>query len=235
MDSTPGNPFVSVAEADASDRSLFIRRTYFHLAGALLAFGCLEAYLLHMPGVEGMVSTMIGGRAGWLVTLLAFMGASWIADRLARSEASQGLQYVGLGLYVVAEAVIFVPLLYIAMRYSSSDVIPMAGIMTGLLFAGLTSTAFITRKDFSFLSGILAIGSCVALGVIVCSMLFSFNLGLIFSAVMVAFAGGSILYTTSNIIHHYRTDQHVAASLALFSGVMLMLWYVVRILMSSRK
>ena len=234
MQSNPGNPFVVVSEAGAADRALFIRRTYLHLAGALLAFVALEFALLRSPGIEGLVQTMLGGK-GWLITLVAFMGVSWLADRWARSEASEGMQYLGLGLYVVAQAVIFVPLLFVAAYYSSPEVIPMAGIITGLLFAGLTATAFITRTDFSFLRSVLTIGSFVALGVIVCSVLFGFTLGLLFSGVMMFFAGGSILYTTSNIIHHYRTNQHVAASLALFSGVMLLLWYVLRFVMGSRK
>ncbi len=228
------NPFVIVSESGASDRALFIRRTYLHLAGAILTFVLLETILLHTPGIIGLVRLMTGGM-GWLVTLGLFMGVSWLADNWARSNASQGMQYVGLGLYVMAETVIFLPLLVIATYYSSADVIPMAGIITGLLFAGLTATAFITRSDFSFLGSILTVCGFVALGVIICSLVFGFTLGLLFAAVMVFFAGGSILYTTSNVIHHYRTDQYVAASLALFSGVMLMLWYVLRILMGSRK
>ncbi len=229
------NPFVTVADAASSDRAQFIRRTYLHLAGAILAFVCLETLLLRMPGIEGLIQTMTGGM-GWLVVLGVFMAVSWMADKLARSEASPALQYVGLGLFVVVETVIFAPLLFIAM-YKSGDpsIIPMAGIITGLLFAGLTATAFITRKDFSFLGSILTIGGFIAMGVIICSIIFGFTLGLLFSSVMVFFAGGSILYTTSNIIHHYRTNQHVAASLALFSGVMLLLWYVIRILMNARR
>jgi FtsH-binding integral membrane protein len=230
MNPAYGNPFVTAADAEAVDRALFIRRTYLHLAGAILAFAGLEAVLIQMPGIENLVGMMTAGM-GWLIVLGAFMGVSWLADRWARSDASQTAQYVGLGLYVVAEVIIFLPLLYVAARFSDPTVIPTAGIITGLLFAGLTATAFITRQDFSFLGSILAIGGFVALGVIVCSLIFGFTLGLVFSGIMVFFAGGSILYTTSNIIHHYRTDQHVAASLALFSGVMLLLWYVLRILL----
>jgi FtsH-binding integral membrane protein len=229
------NPFVTVADAEADDRATFIRRTYLHLGMALLSFVLLEAVLLQLPIAERLVVTMTSGY-GWLITLGLFMGVSWIADKWARSDASQGMQYLGLGLYVVAEAIIFLPLLFIAAFYSGDPaLIPMAGIITGLLFAGLTATAFMTRTDFSFLKGILTIGGFVALGVIVCSIVFGFTLGLVFSAIMVLFAAGSILYTTSNIIHHYRTDQYVAASLALFAGVMLLLWYVLRILMSARK
>ena len=49
---------------------------------------------------------------------------------------------------------------------------------------------------------------------------------------MIGFACGYILYDTSNILHHYRTDQHVAASLALFASVALLFWYVLRLLMA---
>lgn len=235
MTSYSGNPFVTVADSTAVDRAAFIRRTYLHLAGAILAFVGLEAWLLNTPAALNFASSMARGN-GWLVVLLAFMAVSWIADKLARSDAGPGVQYLGLGLYTVAEAVIFLPLLAAAVYMPQyAGTVSMAGIITGLLFAGLTATAFMTRKDFSFLRGILVIGSFIALGVIICSIFFQFNLGLLFSAVMCLFAAGSILYTTSNIIHHYRPNQHVAASLALFAGVMLLLWYVLRIVMNSRR
>ncbi len=234
MQSYSGNPFV-VAQAPADLRAAFIRKTYLHLAGAILAFIGLEYYFLNASWAPGLVNTMLGGRFSWLIVLGAFMGVSWLADSWAKSATSPAKQYLGLGLFVVAEAFIFLPLLYIAAYHSSPEVIPMAGLITGLLFAGLTATAFMTRKDFSFLGGILTVGGFVALGIIVAGMIFGFELGLFFSGVMVLFAGGSILYTTSNIIHHYRTDQPVAAALALFSGVMLMLWYVIRILLASRR
>jgi FtsH-binding integral membrane protein len=234
MQSFSNNPFVVAADAPAIARAEFIRRTYTHLGGAILAFIALEFYMLNASWAPGLVRSMTGG-SSWLIVLGAFMAVSWIADKWARSNTSKGKQYLGLGLFVVAEALIFLPLLVMAAYYSSPDVIPMAGIITGLLFAGLTATAFITRKDFSFMRSILVIGSFIAMGVIVCSIIFGFNLGLLFSSVMVLFAAGSILYTTSNIIHHYRTDQYVAAALSLFSGVMLLLWYVLRILMAARR
>ncbi len=233
MQSHPGNPFV-VAQAPADQRADFIRKTYLNLAVAILAFVGLESYFLHASWAPGLVQTMLGGQFSWLIVLGSFMLVSWVADNWAKSATSPAMQYLGLGLFVVAEAFVFLPLMFIAAYHSSPDVIPMAAIITGLLFAGLTATAFITRKDFSFLRGILTMGGFVALGIIIAGMIFGFELGLFFSGAMVLFAAGSILYTTSNIIHHYRTDQPVAAALALFSGVMLMLWYVLRILMSRR-
>jgi FtsH-binding integral membrane protein len=235
MSNSYENPFVTAAEADAEDRQTFIRRTYLHLAIAILSFVMIEAIMLQLPVTERLIGLMLSGH-GWLITLGAFIGVSWLADTWARSNASRAMQYAGLSLYVVAESVIFLPLLYMA-AYRTGDpaLIPMAGIITGLLFVGLTATAFMSGVDFSFLRGALILGGFVALGVVLCSLIFGFSLGMVFSAAMILLAGGSILHTTSNIIHHYRTDQYVAASLSLFAGVMLLLWYVLRILMSARK
>lgn len=225
-----GNPF-TVAEASADTRAAFIRRTYGHLAGAVLAFVVIEYLLLSWSGSGDLAMKMTSGY-NWLIVLGAFMGVSWIADRWAQGSASRAMQYVGLAISVVAHAVIFLPLLYIATYYSSPDVIPTAGAITGLLFLGLTVTVFTTRKDFSFLRSALTIGFFVALGIIVCSIFMGFSLGLVFSGAMVLLAAGSILYTTSNILHHYNEEQHVAASLALFASVALLFWYVLRIVMA---
>ncbi|MBT7405410.1 MAG: permease, partial [Opitutae bacterium] len=144
----------------------------------------------------------------------------------------QQMQYLGLGLFVVAEAIVFLPLLYIATFYAGEGLIATAGLMTLLLVGGITATVFITKKDFSFMGSVLTMGGFVALGFILCSMIFGFSLGLVFSSVMVLFAGGSVLYSTSNILHRYNTDQHVAASLSLFASVALLFFYILQVLMS---
>jgi FtsH-binding integral membrane protein len=70
------------------------------------------------------------------------------------------------------------------------------------------------------------------MGLIVCSILFSFNLGIIFSGAMVILACGYILFYTSNIMHHYGTEQYVAAALALFASVALLFYYILRVVMA---
>ena len=65
-------------------------------------------------------------------------------------------------------------------------------------------------------------------------VLFGFQLGTFFSVAMIALAGGSILYDTSNVMLRYPQDRHVAASLELFASVALMFWYVLRLLSSRR-
>jgi FtsH-binding integral membrane protein len=228
----PGYTFAAQAAAD--ERAGFIAKTYAHLAGAIAVFIGLEAILLNLPGIENLVEMMIGTRYGWLVVLGLFMVVSWIADSWARSAVSPSTQYLGLGLYVAAEAVIFVPMLFIARRMDP-HIVPMAGATTMVLFGALTTVVFITRKDFSFLRTILMFGGFAAFGLIAVAVLFNFTLGPIFTYAMIAFACGYILYDTSNVLHHYRIGQHIAAALALFASVALLFWYILRLFMSSRR
>ena len=226
---------VAVAQARPNERAQFIRRTYTHLAGAVAAFIAVE-YLLFMTGIAGAITELLAGsRFVWLAILGGFALLGWFARSLIARAKSGEQQYLGLGLYVVGEAVIFAPILYIAAYFTTGDVLPTAAILTLLLFAGLTTIAFTTKTDFSFLRGILTIGGFVALGLIVCSAIFGFTLGLIFSAAMVVFASAAILYDTSKIMHHYSTDQHVSAALELFASVALLFWYVLRIVMAMRR
>jgi len=221
----------AVIGASVQERLAFIRRTYSHLGGAIAAFVLLEVVLFKTGMAESIFEFVMG--TSWLLFIGAFMVAGFIASRFARSDASPGAQYFGLGLYVVAQALIFVPILYMASDYAGdSSVIPSAAVVTLLVFFGLTVAVFATGKDFSFMRTGLMVGGFLAFGAIVCGILFGFSLGIWFSVGMAGFAAAFILYDTSNVLHHYRTNQHVAASLALFSSVALLFWYVIRIFMS---
>ena len=217
------------SQTSVAERAKFIERTYLHLAGAIAAFVGLEYVFLQTPFMQQMAMSML--QTWWLVLAL-FIGVSWIADYFARHATSRPMQYLGLGLYVVAEAVVFMPLLLIAQYYGGPDVIMTAGVSTLAIFAALTGIVMVTKKDFSWMRGALAILSLGALGLIIFSMLFGFQLGILFVVFMIALSACYILYDTSNIIHHYPEDRYVGASLALFSSVALLFWYVLRIFMS---
>lgn len=222
-----------VADAVPSERATFMKRTYAHLAGAILAFVGLEALLLNTPGVEEhIIRPLIShGQIGWLLVLVAFMGVSWLAHSWAANATSIGTQYAGLLLYIFAEAIIFLPLLYLANRLGEGAIMS-AGIMTLMVFVGLTLAVLLTGKDFSFLGPILAIGGVLALGAILVAIFVGFNLGVGFAFIMVAFMCGCILYETSQVMYHFRTDMHVAAALSLFASVATLFWYILQIFMS---
>lgn len=227
------NPYVLAADSSMVERNQFLRRTYMHLAAAILAFVGLEAVFQASPIARTMTGLM-SGQYTWLIVLGLFMAASWLAQKWALSGTSLAMQYAGLGLYVLAEAIIFIPILYIATLYSNKTIIPVAGMITAGLFLGLTAVVVTTKKDFSFLGGFLKIGSFVALGFIVASIFFGFSLGNLFAGAMILFAGAAILYQTSAIYNQYSTGQYVAAALGLFASVALLFFYVLQFLMGRR-
>ncbi len=228
--------YPSVADrANADVRATFIKRTYLHLLGAILAFAAIDAVILTVfnDQLAAIIPKVTGGYM-WLVVLGGFMLVSFVADRWAHSQTSRQMQYLGLAVYVVAEALIFIPLLYVAQNYfggPDSNLLMSAGIVTGVVFGGLTLTVLVTKTDFSFLKWALVAGGFIAMGLIVCGIALGFPLGMWFSVAMVILASGAILYNTSNILHHYNTDQYVAASLALFASVALLFWYVIQMFM----
>lgn len=221
-----------------AERAAFIRRVYAHVAGALLAFVAIE-FLLLVPfwpiSIQILMTMFAAGKYSWLIVLGLFMLVGWLAEKWATSEASPGLQYLGLAVYTVAEAIICLPLLFLVTHIlNEPTLIAQAGILTLAVFGGLTACVFTTRKDFSYLGPILWVLSWLALGLIVCSILFGFNLGLWFSLAMVGLVSGVIIYQTSMVLHHYRTDQHVAAALGLFASVVTLFYYILIALLRSR-
>lgn len=227
----------TVASAPPSVRGAFIRRTYAHLAGAVFAFVGIEAVLLESGLGKDIVRSLFatGGNLAWLGLMVLFVVGGIAAQMMARSRQSVGVQYAGLTLYVLLEVVIFLPILIVATnapQYAGKDLPLQAGIVTLAAFAGLTAAVFASGRDFSFLGPVLWVGAFLGLGLVFAAVIGGFSLGLGFAALMVALACGFIIYDTSNVIHHYGTDQHVSAALQLFASVALLFWYVLRIFMS---
>jgi uncharacterized protein len=213
-------------------RAEFITRTYLHLFGAILAFTLLETVYfkagLALPIARVLLST------SWLAVLGGFVIVSWIASRVAHAARAKAAQYGALAAYVLAESIIFVPLLLIA-QLEAPGVIQSAALVTLFGFTGLTVVVFSTRKDFSFLGGLLAWCGVVALTIVIAGVVFGFELGTFFSVAMIALAGGAVLHDTSKVLKHFPEDRYVAASLELFASIALMFWYVLRLYLSRRR
>ena len=222
-----------VSQSSEIERAEFYKKTYLHVGLAILAFAGLE-YLLLFNIPEDYIIMMVSNRLSWLFILGLFWLGSILANKWTLSQ-SKNVQYLGLLFYIVLEAVIFLPLIYMVIIYTNGlEVLKQAAIMTGVLFAGLTVIAFFSKRDFSFLRNVIVIGGFLSLGLIVVAAIFGFNLGLWFSLGMVIIASASILYETQKLKDVYTPNQYVGASLQLFASIMLLFWYILRIL-SSRK
>lgn len=221
----------SAATARTSDRVAFIKKTYALVALAFFVFVGLEALLIKTGVGLEIAKTMWASPWSCLVLMGLFIGAGFLARSLARSEASPAVQLLGLFIEVAAFAIIFLPLMLICSMVPKLNDVPLqAGLLTLIVVGGLTATVFVSKKDFSFLGGILCTLAWVALGVIVLAIIFGFSLGIWFSAAMIALACGWILYDTSNVLHHYPTNAHVPAALELFASIALLFYYIMRLM-----
>jgi len=244
----------AVATLGVSDRVAFLRKTYALLGVSLIAFAAITGGLMRYATQTSLEfsSWAFSGGWNWIIVLVLFMGAGALARRLALSETSRGLQYLGLTILIVAEACLLQPMLWILIaKFGNAETIGFTneGLLTGraaailgqavvitlAIFIGLTLTVFVTKKDFSFLRGVLAIATFAALGVIIASMLFGFSLGALFSGFVILIMAGYILQQTSMVMRDFPPTAYVAAALMLFSTIATLFWYVLRLLMSLNR
>src|SRR6476659_2633519 len=101
--------------APVEARAAFLTRTYLHLLGAIGAFTLLEALWFSTPVASAIFHALSAGRFVQLAMFAAFIGVGYLADRWARSSPSTPMQYAGLGLFVFAESILFLPLIGIAL------------------------------------------------------------------------------------------------------------------------
>lgn len=217
-------------------RLAFIRKTYLHLSAAIGLFVALS-WVMAIAGVgEGIANWLMQGRGSmkWLLVLGGFAALGWVGQAMARADRDRSLQYGGLVLYAAAEALIFAPFLYIANRFTPGVLAPAAAI-TLVTFAGLSAIVLTTQKDFSFLGMFMKVACVASIGIIICGAIFGFDLGIWFSGAMILVACGAILYSTSRVLHDFRTDQYVGAAIELFAAVALLFWYVLRLLMQLQR
>jgi FtsH-binding integral membrane protein len=245
----------AVATMGVSDRVAFLRKTYGLLGIALVGFAILTGGLMvYATNVSWAFSRWALTGYAWLLVIGLFMVVGVVAQKLAQSETSRGLQYLGLGIAVTAEAMLLQPMLWIlmlkfghpaemlsgsvmhvALTGKAASILLQAVVITLAIFIGLTAVVFVTKKDFSFMRGALSIATFGILGVILASLLFGFSLGAVFSGFVILVMAGYILYQTSLVMSYFPPSGYVAASLMLFSTIATLFWYVLRILMELNR
>jgi uncharacterized protein len=244
---TDGYHREAAAYAPENARVAFIRRTYLHLAGSVALLCGIVALLLQAVRTDGgraILAQWFGNPVMLLLVLGFFIVGGYLARVLARADMPPVVKYLGLFMYICIQAVFLLPILYVATthpKYGDSNIVTQAGLLTLITFGGLSLTVFLTKKDFSFLGYGLMLASWLLLGVIVVAIVMAamgapvISLGIGFSFLVIALAAGYILYDTSNILHHYGTNEHVAASLELLADVVLLFWHILRVLMLTRE
>jgi hypothetical protein len=205
------------------DQSTFLRKTYFNLLGAIIAFIALQIVFFQLGIAQALAPIMA---SNWLIVLGGFMLLGWLSSYFTRKQSTPEMQYVERGVTVLLQALIFIPLLAYAVLFSDVSVLSSSVTVTLIVFGVMTAIVAYSGKNFSFLGPFLAVTGIVALLAIVGSILFSVTLGFYFSLAMVLFASGVVLYQTSKALHDYGPGQEITAATGLFASVALLFYYV---------
>lgn len=220
FESTPANTF---------DQSSFLRQTYGHLVLAVVAFIALE-YFFSVSGIYDVLAPLMA--RNWLIVIGGFMLLGFVTSYFTRRASTPSMQYVEMAVTVVLQAVIFIPLLAYAVRFTDQTVLANAAMVTLAVFGLMSAIVAYSGKDFSFLGpflGVIGIGALIA---IVGAVLFQVTLGFYFAIGMAVFAATVVLYETSKVIHQYGPGQHIAAATGLFASVALLFYYVLNAFIS---
>jgi uncharacterized protein len=213
----------AAASAETTDAGVFLRQTYMHLLGAVAAFIALEVVLFQSGIALALAPVMT---SNWLIVIGGFMLLGWLSNYFTRQSVSISGQYLQMGVTILLQALIFIPLLVFAMYFSDPSVLSSAVSVTLAIFTAMTAIVVYSGKNFSFMGPFLGVIGIAALIAIVGSVIFSVSLGFYFAVAMAVFAAGVVLYETSKVIHDYGPGQHVAAATGLFASVALLFYYV---------
>ena len=132
-----------VAYASELEKATFYKKTYLHVAIAILAFIIVETILIHTVPME-WIAAMVGGKFVWLFIIGLFWLGTTLSEKMSFNP-SREQQYLGLGLYVILEAIIFLPMIVIAVALTNSaELITQAAIITLFMFSGSVSYTHLT-------------------------------------------------------------------------------------------
>ena len=216
----------AVSAALPAARLDFIRKVYAAFLGSILV------------GAAGVVATLRIAAVG------QFVMEHYVLVLVAEVAAVLGVVFMrrrpGVNLAVFGAFALLSGLTtgVIVMSYAAAglfDVVVQAAGMTVVAFGGLTGYVFVSGRDFSFLRGFVTTGLFVVLGGVLLSMFVQS------SAISFAVAAGGvllfsafILYDTSQIIHHYREEEWVAAAMALYLDVLNLFLFLLQLLAGDR-
>ncbi len=227
------NPYsqAGVINDNVDVRATFIMKTYAHLFGAIITFAGLIAILIKIGVALTLYRVLFQGSSfTFLIAIMVLGFAGSIASNVAHSSRSKASQYAALAAYITMEALIFSPLILLAnsisMQSDGADIVPTAALATLGIFSVLTAIMFYTRKDLSSWRRYITYAFFGAIALIIVSAITGFTLGPIITVGFIILAGAVVLYSTSNIMHHYHESQYVGASLALFAAIAMLLWHI---------
>lgn len=230
-DGTAEAVFTPVSDLSADEKTAFYKKVYAHLGAYILGFILTSVVFYEMEIGYKILDVIEESSFYWILMLGAFWGVSWIGDHFSE-HPTNGMPYAGPAIIILAEATIFSPL-FAWVNYYHSGVLDNAIFASIVIVGAMIFAVHKSKANFEPIGAMLKVGSIVGFGFILSAIVFDFSLGSIFSWIMLALAGGYVLYDTSKIIHEYEKNQYVLASTRLLMSSLFFFWYVIRIFSSN--
>ncbi|MDH5445622.1 MAG: Bax inhibitor-1/YccA family protein [Gammaproteobacteria bacterium] len=180
-------------------------------------YALLSVTLLFSAVMAGVSMAM---NMGFMANLVAFGGSIvllwFVLPRTANSAAGIAVVFgitglLGFGLGPILNT-------YLAMSNGGQVIMTALG-GTGVIFLALSAYALTTKRDFSFLGGMLMVGFIVVLLAAVANIFMNIPaLSLTISAVVILLMSGFILFDTSRIINGGETN-YILATVSLYLSI----------------
>lgn len=235
----------------AADRLRYLRKVYL-LLSASVAVAIIAGFVAtsvgptvpmtspegHPAEVPFLTSIMLGNSAIMYGAFGLLFAGTVVAGWVSKVKYLNVAALIGVAALMGIE---MAPMVYVAQFYAglgetmSTNPVRDTFMMVGAVFFAMTAYVFVTRKDFSWMGSILAMGFVV----IFVGCLLTFVLGSEPFALAVATGGallsiGMLLYVTSYIFRNSEMDDPVGDALALLVQLRNLFMFLLRIFMSRR-
>ena len=216
----------TAAQASVAERMSFIRKVYaLFFAATVFAVGGVGLGLSFPP-------LMLFAARHPIIMLVVMMGGVLGAQAVRHVP---GLNLFALFGFTTLTGVIISPLIAFTMADNPTSILA-AGVLTIGIFGGLTAYVFVSKRDFSFMRGMLTVGLIVVfLASLLSFFLASGALGFGVAAAALLLFSGFVLYDTSNIIRRYPTNEYVQGALSLYLDAFNIFLALLRILNAGRR
>lgn len=214
---------IPAAAAPLAERMAFLKKVYGLLAiSVFLAAGASWTTITN----QAFLNVVAGNYILFIILeFAAIFFAMW-----ARKKETMGM--VALFSFTILTGVTTAPVLLV---YSGTTV-TQAAFMTGLIFAGLSFYTIVSKRDFSFMGGMLTTGLIILIigGLLNMFIFKSSGISFLYSAGGVFLFSGFIIYDTFNILKRYPTDEYISATLSLYLDILNLFLMLLHLLGGSR-
>jgi modulator of FtsH protease len=211
-----------------AERATLARRTYGLVSAGIVTTMLGVAFAFTQPALMQAVL------AHPFITIICSFVPLFMAQRAAR-DFPRNIIFVFLFTFI--EGIWLAPFLLLAER-AAPGVVGQAGLLTLVAFAGLSSYAVFSRRDFSAWGGFFAVGLFVLLGAMIINMfVHSAAAGLWISAVGVMVMSGLLVFDTWRLLRSGQLgqDDYVFAAVSIYLDLLNLFIFILSLLGGNRR